>query len=256
MTDCKESTTPLTRGFKPTAENHKTDELIPYRELIGSLMYVALATRPDIAHAVSVLSQFNRQYNRSIWTEAKHVFRYLKKTINLALCFSPTQENLYGFVNADWGNCTIDRRSYTGTAFVLAGAAISWKSRKQRTVALSSTEAEYMGLTDAAKKAVYLIGFLKELGLNALTNVVIFNDNQGTGELARNLVYHGRSKHIDVRYHFIREVLASQSVKLEYKSTEQMPADVLTKALASGKHEFCVRSLGLTSIYEEEERQN
>ncbi|KAM0730365.1 Retrovirus-related Pol polyprotein from transposon TNT 1-94 [Formica fusca] len=103
---------------------------------------------------------------------------------------------------------------------------------------------------------VYLIGFLKELKLGTLTNVTIFNDNQGAGELARNPVYHGRSKHIDVRYHFIREALANQSMKLEYKPTEQMPADVLTKALANGKHEFCVRSLGLMGICVEEEHQN
>lgn len=105
-----------------------------------------------------------------------------------------------------------------------------------------------MGLTDAAKEAIYLIGFLKELGRDALTDVTIFNDNQGAGELARNPTYHGRSKHIDVRHHFIREALSNQSIKLEYKPTEHMFADVLTKALGSSKHEFCVRGLGLTSV--------
>lgn len=249
MDDCKGANTPLACGFKPTAENPESgDKSMPYRELIGSLMYLALATRPDIAHAVSVLSQFNRLYDRKLWTAAKHVLRYLKSTIDLALCFRRTKENLLGFVDADWGNCTIDRRSYTGTAFILAGAAISWESRKQRTVALSSTEAEYMGLTDAAKEAVYLIGFLKELGFESLTNVTIFNDNQGAGELARNPVYHGRSKHIDIRHHFVREVLQNRSVRLEFLPTERMLADALTKRLGSGKHEFCVRGLGLTNL--------
>lgn len=255
MAHCKESNTPLTHGFKPTIGNVEADESIPYRELVGSLMYLALATRPDIAHAVSVLSQFNQQHDKGIWTEAKHVLRYIKKTADLALCFRSTGENLHGFVDADWGNCPIDRRFYTGTAFILAGAAISWESRKQRTVALSSTEAKYMGLTDAAKEAIYLIGFMKELNLDALTSVVIYNDNQGTGELARNSVYHGRSKHIDIRHHFIREALTSRSLRLKYKPTEQMTADVLTKALGSEKHLFCVRGLGLTHVHDEG-RQN
>lgn len=137
-------------------------------------------------------------------------------------------------------------------AFILAGAAVSWESRKQRTVALSSTEAEYMGLTDAAKEAVYLIGFLKELGFESLCDVTIFNDNQGAGELARNPVYHGRSKHIDVRYHFIREVLSTQAVKLEYLSTDRMPANILTKGLGSKKHYLCTDGLGLIDSNDEE----
>lgn len=98
------------------------------------------------------------------------------------------------FVNADWGNCPRDRQSYTGTAFILVGAAISWESHNQRTVAFSITEAEYMRLTNAAKEAIYLVGFMKELKLDALTSVTIFNDNQGTEELTCNSVYHKKSK--------------------------------------------------------------
>ncbi|XP_077277091.1 uncharacterized protein LOC143905509 isoform X1 [Temnothorax americanus] len=230
MADCKTSNTPLDSNIKLTAGDPEYgDDLVLYRELVGSLMYLALGTRPDIAHAVSVLSQFNSCHEKKHWTAAKHVLRYLKNTINLALCFERTNKGLTGYVDADWSNCAMDRRSYTGTAFILAGGAIFWESRKQRTVALSSTEAEYMGLTDAAKEAVYLINFLKELGLEKLTNVNLYNDNQGARELAHNPVYHGRSKHIDIRHHFIREVLNEHPVKLEYLPTEEMVADVLTK---------------------------
>lgn len=249
MIDCKEASIPLPSGLKLTAEDTETsEEATPYRELIGSLMYLAVATRPDIAHAVSALSQFNHRYNQKLWTAAKHVLRYLKGTIDLSLCFSNTKRNLLGFVDADWGNCTIDRRSYTGMAFILAGAVISWESCKQRTVALSLTEAEYMGLSDAAKEAVYLISFLKELAFETLTNVTIFNDNQGAAKLAYNPVYHGRSKHIDIRYHFVREAIQNQSIKLEYLPTERMLADILTKGLGSGKHMFCARGLGLINL--------
>ena len=102
------------------------------------------------------------------------------------------------YVDADWANCVIDRRSYTGSVFIFSGAAVSWESRKQRTVALSSTEAEYMAITDASKEAIYLIRFLKDLGHPELASVVIYNDNQGAGKLAENPVHHSRSKHIDV----------------------------------------------------------
>lgn len=186
-------------------------------------MYLALGTRPDIAHAVSVLSQFNCSHEKKYWVAARHVLRYLKNTIDISLCFKRTNENLLGYVDADWGNCTIDRRLYTGSVFILVGGAISWQSRKQRTVALSSSEAEYMGLTDTAKEAVYFINFLKELGIERLTNVTLYN--QGANELARNPVYHGRTKHIEIRQHFIREVLINYSVKLEYLPTEEMLAD-------------------------------
>lgn len=252
MTDCKGAVTPLTLGFKPAAVDQCCDRSLPYRELIGSLMYVAVATRPDIAHAVSVLSQFNNQYDQKTWTKANHIPRYFQETQHLGLRFRPTENGLCGYVDADWGNCQIDRRSYTGVAFILSGAAISWKSRKQRTVALSSTEVEYMGLTDAAKEAIYLIGFLKELGLEKLENVTIFNDNQGAGEIARNPVYHERSKHIDVCYYFVREALSNHSIKLDYKPTKQMIADVLTKTLSHAKQKFCAQELGLIDPREEE----
>lgn len=248
MTDCKTSSTPMASGCKLTmGDSEKNDDTIPYRELVGSLMYLAIGTRP-IAHTVSVLSQFNCGHEKKHWMAAKHVLRYLKNTVDVNLCFKRTNENLLGYVDADWGSCAIDRRSYTGSAFILAGGAITWESHKQRTVALSSTEAEYLGLTDAAKEAVYLTNFLKELGFEGLTDTTLYNDNQGAGELARNPVYHARSKHIEIRQHFIREVLNNYSMKLEYLPTEEMLADILTKQLPKKKHNYCVRGLGLSGI--------
>ncbi|XP_071569781.1 uncharacterized protein [Temnothorax nylanderi] len=246
MIDCKPSRTPLVVGSKllkeDTTENRDN---IPYRELTGALMYVATGTRPDIAHAVSVLCQFNDCYNESHWSAAKRVLRYLKSTISYGLNYTRDNEGLIGYVDADWGNCRIDRKSYTGMAFVLAGAAISWGSRKQRTVALSSTEAEYLGLTDAAKEAVYLVQFLKELGLGDLATVTLYNDNMGAAHLAQNPIHHARSKHIDIRCHFIREALSGGTIQLKYLPTEEMAADMLTKALSSPKHEDCCKTMGI-----------
>jgi hypothetical protein len=250
MEDCKPVLTPLAVGSKLSelhSEDDNEDTNFPFRELIGALMYVAVGTRPDVSHAVSVLSQFSNCYRKKHCTAAKRVLRYLKGTIDKKLIYRKNQDNLTCYVDADWVNCEIDRRSYTGSTFILSGAAFSWESRKQRTVALSSTEAEYMALSDASKEAVFLIGYLKELGFQSLANVVVFNDNQGAGKLTENSVYHARSKHIDVRYHFIRDAVKKHPIKILYLPTEKMIADVLTKALPKENHDRCILGLGLQS---------
>ncbi|KYN08004.1 Copia protein [Cyphomyrmex costatus] len=211
-------------------------------------MYIAQGTRPDIAYAVSALSQFNSCYTMAHWSCAKRVLRYLKGTLDHGLTFTKSGKNLTGYVDADWGNCSLDRRSYTGTAFLLANAAISWEAKKQRTVALSSTEAEYTALSEAAREAIYLSGFLKEVGMTSFAKVLLHNDNQSAGKLAVNPVYHSRSKHIDIKCHFIRQAFTEHEIELTYTPTEEMRADVLTKALPSAKHHFCVDGIGIKVI--------
>jgi len=160
------------------------------------------------------------------------------------LVYRKDEKPLRGFVDADWGNYLIDRRSYTGCAFLLSGTAVTWESRKQKTVALSSTEAEYMAITDAAKEAMYLTGFLKELGFKNLIDVVTYNDNRSAGQLAENPISHARSKHIDIKHHFIRQAVKEDTLKLLYLPTEEMTADVFTKALSGMKHSRCWMVLG------------
>lgn len=250
MSDCKPVRTPLDPNVKlhdPDGSNKENPD-VPYRELIGSLMYLAQGTRPDIAFAVSALSQWCTSYNQIHWTCAKRVLRYLKETINHGLFYKKTGGSLVGFTDADWGNCGKDRRSYSGLVFLLANAAISWRSCKQRTVALSSTEAEYTALSDAAREAIYLSSFLKEIGFSSLSNVTVHNDNQGAAKLAANSAFHPRSKHIDIKHHFIREVLAENRLALTYTPTEYMVADALTKALPNEKHSFCTRGMGIKNI--------
>lgn len=252
MSDCKPISTPMDANAKlsrnSTSENESCSKM-PYRELVGSLMYIAMGTRPDIAHVVSCLSCFNDCYQQAHWVAAKRVLRYLKGTLNYGILYNSSRDKpLVGYVDADWGNCPDDRRSYTGYAFMLASGVISWESRKQRTVALSSTEAEYMGITDAVKEAVYLRRFLKELGFDSLTNVTILCDNIGAQKLASNPVFHSRTKHIDIRHHYVREVLSAGLVNLEYTPTEDMAADVLTKGLPRVKHLRCSQTLGIKHL--------
>lgn len=247
MTNCKPVATPLVVGSQLEPYDGKEGDTteLPYRELIGALMYISIGTRPDITHAVNRLSQFNSCYGRSHWEAAKRILRYLKGTIERKLVYHKDDKALSGFADADWGNDPVDRRSYTGYVFICSGAAVSWCSRKQRTVALSSTEAEYMSLTEAAKECIYLSSLLKELGLHSLAEIILYNDNQSAGKLARNPVFHARSKHIPIKMHFIRNALQQEQFRLEYLSTGKMVADVLTKALPKPKFEFCAIGLGL-----------
>lgn len=220
---------------------------MPYQKLIGSLMYVAVLTRPDIVFSVNFLSQFNNCYDDEHWAYAKRVLKYLKKTKSFCLKFTASgKSQLEAFVDADWASNIVDRRSYTGYFFRLSGCAISWETKKQSTVALSSTEAEYMGISECCKEAVYLRNLIFEL-TNVTYPIPIFNDNQSALKLSANPVYHKRSKHIDVRYHFCREKVANETVVIKYLSTAEMPADLMTKGLCKMKHYSFLPMFGLYS---------
>lgn len=246
MSECKSVGTPLEMGKKinKTESSHEKD--LPYQALIGSLMYLAVCSRPDIAHAVSLLSQFNNCYTKEHWVSAKRVLRYLKGTLDYRLVYRKTGMPLSGYVDADWAGDEIDRKSYTGFAFLLGGAVFSWESKKQRTVALSSTEAEYMGLSEATKEGIFIRNILQEV-LGQHNIIKLHNDNQSAQKLAKNPVFHNRSKHIDVRHHFVREAVKNRQIDLEFVPTENMIADIFTKGLCKAKHDACVLGLGLMS---------
>ena len=156
--------------------------------------------------------------------------------------FQKTGQSLVTYADADWGGCSVDRKSYSGFALMYAGGAVSWEARKQQSVALSSTEAEYMAISEAAKETIHLKGLLEELGED-LPSVTIYNDNQSARYLAMDDSKHRRTKHIDVRYHFVRELCEKGILNIEYMSTTSMPADVLTKPLGRVKHEVCLSQL-------------
>lgn len=146
-------------------------------------MYLATCTRPNISYAVSYLSQFNTCFNSSHWTAAKRVLRYLKGTSKLGLVYRRTGKPIVGYAN--WTNCLLDRKLYSGYAFILNGSAVSWESRKQRTVALSSTESEYMALTEAAKQATYLRYFILQIGFPEIADIKVFCDNMALENLPK-----------------------------------------------------------------------
>lgn len=247
MENSKAVLTPLEPGVKLEKNEEIKEEKknTPYQNLIGSLGYLAVATRPDIAHVVSYLSQFNKNFDKSHWMAAKRVLQYLKNTKDLTLQFVKTNKKVItDFSDADWASCTVDRRSFTGYCFKFAGGAVSWESKKQKTVALSTAEAEYMSLTEAAKEAIHLKQLAKDMGLGCNT-ITLYNDNQAAQNLATNPIIKARSKHIDIKQHFIREAVINHDVKLVYCPTENMVADVLTKSLSGQKLIKHRRSLGL-----------
>jgi transposase InsO family protein len=229
----------------PRTEREREEMLcVPYQEAIGSLMYAAHTTRPDILFAVMHLSQFCKDPGIAHWTAVKRIFRYLKHTQNYALMYGETDSGLEGFTDADWGS-QFHRHSVSGYFWMLNGGAISFRSKTQKVVALSSTEAEYIGTTDAAKEGIWLRTLISEVYSKIKGPTLLHCDNQSAITLAKNPAYHARTKHIDIRFHFIREAVANGHFILEYCPTNDMPADALTKALNRTKTERFASMIGL-----------
>jgi hypothetical protein len=207
---------------------------VPYREAIGSLMYVAIATRPDISFAVSCLSQFLENPGEAHWQAVKRVFRYLAGMRDQALTYGTEQRDLHGYTDAD-GASQEHRHAISGYVFIIDSGAVSWSSRKQELVTLSTAEAEYVAATHAAKECIWLRRLTGELFPSLQTQTTLFCDNQAALKLATEDNYHARTKHIDIRFHFIRQIIASGAIKMVYCPTDDMTADVLTKALLRWK---------------------
>lgn len=227
------------------------EENLPYRELIGSLLFLARVTRPDIAFPVSKLSQFNSCYNEMHWNCAKVILRYLKNTETLGLEYKKGDEFIIsGYTDSDYASDKNDRKSTTGLAFFANDALISWTSQKQSIIAVSSTEAEYVALASGAKEALWLRRFANELGYPQVEPTTIYVDNESAIKLAYNPEHHNRTKHIDVRFHFTRSLVEEKKIEICHVPTDKQAADILTKPLMKDKHEKMRKLLGMTDVGE------
>ena len=217
---------------------------VPYASAVGSLMYAMVCTRPDIAHAVGVVSRYMNNPGKEHWMAVKWILRYLRGTTNQALCFGGSNISLQGYVDADMVGDRDNRRSTTGYVFTVGGTAVSWVSKIQSVVALSTTEAEYVAATEASKEMIWLQRFMGELGKEHDMGT-LYSDSQSAIHLAKNSTFHSRTKHIHLKYHFIRSVLEDGELKLEKIHTSQNPADMLTKVVTREKLRICSVSIGL-----------
>ena len=247
MIDSHPVSTPLDPNVKlirtPDDEHHDIPE---YRSAIGSLMYAASRTRPDISFAVQTLSQFMSNPGPAHWTAVKCVFWYLNGTCELGIIYWQGEEvKPLAYSDADWGSNVNDRKSISGYVFQMAGGPISWQSKKQPTIALSSMEAEYMAESLATRQVIWLRTLTAELGIPYSGPTILKVDNQGAIAYSYNAINHGRTKHIDIQHHFVREKIISREVDIQYCATDDNLADLLTKALPKPKHEDFVNRLGM-----------
>lgn len=236
MQNCNAVSSPLEAGQRisremcPKNESEKQAMIdVPYRQAIGSLMFLAQITRPDISFPVNLLSRYCEAPGLAHWGAVKRILRYIRGTVNYKLVYDGKEDDtLLGFSDSDWAADLDERRSTTGYLFTLCGAAISWASKRQPTVALSSTEAEYMATVATIQEAVWLKTLHNEI-FDDWNTITIFCDNRGAMMVLRNNQYSSGTKHIDIRIKFIREHLENKNIQLEYLPTTDMPADILTK---------------------------
>ena len=230
--------TPVDIGFirRKYDNTASSEDITWYQQAIGSLLYAALLTRPDIAYATSMLGRYASNPSPEHIKAIKRVFRYLKGTLDYNITYKGDYNSspyITGYTDADYAGEKDEYKSTTGYIFYLANGPISYKSKLQSITAQSTTEAEYIALANSAKEATYIKALITELGLYQQSNIPIYSDNNGAIQLANNPAYHERSKHINVRYHFIRQKLADNTISIHYIPTKNQKADGLTKPLTT-----------------------
>ena len=245
MADSSSVSTPLNKSevlshdMSPTNDSQKERmKNVPYQEAVGSLMYLAQSTRPDIVYAVNRLSSFNKNPGEGHWRAVKHLLRYLRGTSTYKLIYNKSDCKIAGYSDADFAGDPDDRISTTGFVFLASGGAISWASRKQRTSSLSSHESEYVAMSITGQEALWWRGI--EAELCGARTIPLYCDNQSAIATINANAVKTKSKHIEVRYHFIKQSVAENQLEVKYIATNDQPADIFTKALEKIKHErFC-----------------
>jgi hypothetical protein len=249
MVGCKIEETPMNSNEKLHSQDgaDPVDETM-YRSMIGGLMYLQ-HTRPDISFQVNVLSRFMQKPSKNHYGAAKRVLRYIAGTVQFGLWFERNKKvNLVGYSDSDWASSLDDRKSTSAYTFTLGSGVISWSSKKQNSIALSSMEAEYIAATGATCQAIWLRRILADLGISFEEATIIWCDSMSAIHLSKNLVLHGRSKHIELKHHFIRDMVTQKQVSLEFCGTNDQMADVLTKALPREKFLHFRSMLGVRKL--------
>lgn len=233
MSQCNPVSTPIEKGSTGlTSEEERASERFPYREAVGALAYLMTGTRPDIAYAVGIVSRKLENPTKADWLQVKRIFRYLKGTTSLGIEYKPslTSSKVIGYSDADHGGCADTGRSTTGVVTYFCGGAISWLSKRQQSVSISTTEAEIVAASEGARELVWLQRIFRQL-----TDVeevpILLVDNEAAIRLAHNPEFHKRTKHIRIRHFFVRETVQEGLVDVKKTSSMDQLADIFTKAV-------------------------
>ena len=260
MSNSKPTWTPLSTSSKLTVNDPENDatvnemeiggKKVTYSSVVGSLMYAMMGTRPDIAYAVGVLGRFSANPKRQHWTAAKRVLRYLNTTSSMELRFDGNDVGMdmsfHGYSDADWSGDPDTSKSTSGYVFLTVRGAIGWASKRQTMVALSSTESEYIGLCYAGQHLAWLRTFFEDIGHAQKGASDLLCDNQAAIVLTKEAQYRSRTKHIQRKYHYLRDdLVAKGEAVVRYVPTEDMVADIFTKALPHDKHWKFTKAMGL-----------
>uniref|UniRef100_A0AAG5CP00 Reverse transcriptase Ty1/copia-type domain-containing protein n=1 Tax=Anopheles atroparvus TaxID=41427 RepID=A0AAG5CP00_ANOAO len=255
MRDAKPSKYPMDPGFLKRKEEIGTrlDSPIAYQSLIGALLYAAVTSRPDISIATAILGRRAQNPSEMDWNEAMRVLRYLKGTLNNVLYLGGSEQKLECFVDADWAGDERDRKSNSGFVFKFGGGIIGWGCHKQKCVALSSTEAEYVSLAECLQEVKWILKLMADVGEQLIGPVLVNEDNQSCIALTKGDRADRKAKHIDTKFNFVKDMVRDGIVQLQYCPTEHMQADLLTKPLQAVKLRQHREAIGIKPFSVEEE---
>ncbi|KMQ85184.1 integrase core domain protein [Lasius niger] len=249
MTESKAVTTPaVAKEYLENAQEEQFSEKssTEFRSAVGSLMFTAVATRPDIMFAVSSVSRFMAKPTAGAWQQIKRILRYLKGTTSMGITYRANgNQELIAYSDADYANCVQTRKSTSGLVLILANGPVVWTSQQQQIVARSTTEAEYVAAAEATKQVLWLRNLLKSIDIDQSTTT-LYVDNQGALKIVENQEHHRRTKHIDVRYHLIRDHTMKKDITVDYVPSEEQLADILTKRLPRDTFTRLRSQLGMT----------
>ncbi|KAK7861884.1 hypothetical protein R5R35_001481 [Gryllus longicercus] len=236
---------PHVRLKKPEYDDHSEDSY-PYREAVGSLMFAAIVTRPDIMFATNQISRYTSNNDQTHWNAVKRILKYLKGTINFGIEYRRNSEMLVvtGYSDSDFGNDFDTRRSMSGYVFLLSNGAVTWSSQTQKAVTLSTTEAEYVAASEATKEVTWIRQFLDDIGEPVQEPTNLKMDNQGALCLVKNPVFHKRTKHVDIKY-YIREKLEEGTISVSFVPSDRELADVFTKPTPRDHFHKLIFNLGM-----------
>jgi hypothetical protein len=250
MEDSKPVGTPMVIGCKLSKDDDSVDvDQSSYRSMIGSVLYIT-TSRPDIMHAIGMVGRFQSAPKQSHLQAVKRIFRYLKETMTYGLWYPRNQNfQLTAYSDADWANCVDERKSTSGGAFFLGDSLVKWLSKKQGSISLSTTEAEYISTATCCTQVLWMIHTLADLEVKYAAPIPIHCDNTSAISVSKNPIFHSKTKHIPIKYHFLREKVTNQVVQVQYIPTIEQIAYIFTKPLAKTPFEYLRQKLGVISSH-------